>query len=86
MRVNARLDASRERKLREIQSQTGLTTTEVVKHALDLMHRQRYAESKAHLDALLSSDFVGCGDGPRDLASEYKRYLTEGLGAKHGAR
>lgn len=86
MRINARLDPSRERKLREIQSQTGLTASEAVKQGLDLLHRQQCAEPKDRIDALLASDFIGCADGPVDLAEQYKPYLTRGLEAKHGPR
>ena len=84
MRINARLDQARERKLREIQSATGLTTSEVVKQGLDLVHRECVREPKARLEALLSSGFVGCADGPADLATDYKRHLTEHLDRKHG--
>ncbi len=30
--------------------------------------------------------FIGCADGPEDLANQYKDYLTRDLNAKHGAR
>ncbi len=32
-------------------------------------------QSRDKLDALLSSDFIGCAEGPADLASQYKRPL-----------
>ena len=86
MRINVRLDPSRERKLREIQSQTGLTASEAVRQGLDLLHRQRCAKPKDRIDALLASDFIGCADGPVDLATQYKRYLTRDLETKHGPR
>ena len=86
MRINARLDPSCERKLREIQSQTGLTASEAVKQGLDLLYRQQCAEPKDRVDALLASDFIGCAHGPVDLAEQYKLYLTRGLETKHGPR
>ena len=85
MRINARLDEIRERKLREIQSLTGLTTSEIVKRSLDALHKEQVGEPKARLKALLSSGFIGCADGPANLATEYKRHLTTGLERKHGA-
>ena len=84
MRVNARLDDERSEKLRQLQSLTRLSTSEIVKRAIDLLHRQQVGRSRDKLDALLSSDFVGCAEGPADLASQYKHYLIRDLEEKHG--
>ncbi len=84
MRVNARLDDERAEKLRQLQSLTQLSTSEIVKGAIDLLHRQQAERSRDKLNALLSSDFVGCAEGPADLASQYKRYLIRDLEEKHG--
>ncbi len=84
MRVNARLDDERAEKLRQLQSLTRLSTSEIVKRAIDLLHRQQAGRSRDKLDALLSSNFVGCAEGPEDLASQYKRYLIRDLEEKHG--
>ena len=86
MRINARLDDERAEKLRQIQSATRLSASEIVKRAIDVLHRQQSAQSRDKLDSLLSSDFVGCSDGPADLASRYKQYLSRDLEQKHGAR
>ena len=64
---------------------TRLSASEIVKQAIDLLHRQHASRSRKKLDALLSSDFVGCAEGPEDLASRYKQYLTRELEHKHGA-
>ena len=85
MRINARLDDERAEKLRQLQSVTRLSASEIVKWAIDLLHRQQAGRSREKLDALLSSDFVGCAEGPKDLASRYKQYLTRDLEHKHGA-
>ena len=85
MRINARLDDDRAEKLRQLQTSTRLGTSEIVKRAIDLLHRQRTEDSRRKMDDLLSSDFVGCAEGPEDLASDYKRYLTDSLEDKHGA-
>ena len=84
MRVNARLDDERTEKLRQLQSLTRLSASEIVKRAIDLLYHQQAGRSRDKLDALLSSDFVGCANGPTDLASQYKRYLTRDLEDKHG--
>ena len=79
MRINAILDDGRAEKLRQLQSLTRLSTSEIVKRAIDLLHRQQAGRSHDKLDALLSSNFVGCAEGPTDLASQYKRYLIRAL-------
>lgn len=78
MRINARLDDARAEKLQQLQSLMRLSTSEIVKRAIDLLHRQQVRRSREMLDALLSSDFVGCAQGPDDLAGRYKQYLTRG--------
>ena len=86
MRVNARLDDERTEKLKQLQSLTGRSASDVLKRALDLLYAQQTSHARDRLDALLSSDFIGCADGPEDLADRYKDYLTRDLNAKHGAR
>ena len=85
MRINARLDDARAEKLKQLQSLTRLGVSEIVKRAIDLLYRQQAGRSRDKLDALLASDFVGCAEGPEDLASQYKQYLTRDLENKHGA-
>ena len=77
MRINAILGDERAEKLRQLQALTRLSPN-------DLLHRQQSGRSRDKLDALLSSDFVGCAEGPADLASQYKRYLRRDLEDKHG--
>ena len=84
MRINARLDDDRAEKLRQLQTLTQLGASEIVKRAIDLLYRQHADRSREKLDALLSSDFVGCSEGPPDLASRYKQYLIQDLEHKHG--
>lgn len=85
MRVNARLDDDRVEKLKQLQSLTQLSASEIVKRALDLLYRQQAGRPREKLNALLLSDFVGCAEGPEDLATRYKHYLTRDLENKHGA-
>ncbi|MDE0145577.1 MAG: hypothetical protein OXI53_12675 [Nitrospira sp.] len=85
MRINARLDDVRAEKLKQLQSLTRLGVSEIVKRAIDLLYRQQDGQSWEKLNALLSSDFVGCAGGPEDLSSRYKQYLTQDLENKHGA-
>lgn len=76
MRVNARLDEARAAKLQQLQSSLGVSASEVIKRALDALHKEQCEGGGAKTQALLSSDFVGCADGPEDLSSRYKQYLT----------
>ena len=85
MRINARLDDARAEKLKQLRALTRLGVSEIVKRAIDLLYRQQAGRSRDKLDALLASDFVGCAEGPEDLASQYKQYLTRDLENKHGA-
>ena len=85
MRINARLDDDRVEKLKQLQSLTQLSASEIVKRAIDLLYRQQAGRPREKLNALLSSDFVGCAEGPEDLATRYKHYLTRDIENKHGA-
>ena len=84
MRVNARLDETLAAKLSRLQSLTGLSASDVLKRAIDCLHKEHMASVQNRLDSLLSSEFIGCAEGPQDLASEYKRYLASDLAEKHG--
>lgn len=85
MRISARLDDHRAEKLRQLRISTQSSISETVRRAIDLLHRQQVKRSRKKVDGLLSSDFVGCAEGPEDLASNYNQYLTRSLDGKHGA-
>ena len=85
MRVNARLDDERATKLAQLRSLTRSSASDVLKRAIDHLHREHMARSRDELDGLTSSDFIGCAEGPQDLADEYKRYIPGDLAGKHGA-
>lgn len=84
MRVNARLDDERATKLAQLQSMTGSSVSDVLKRAIDNLHREQVVRSRGKLDGLTSSDFIGCAEGPPDLADDYKRYIAGDLEDKHG--
>ena len=86
MRVNARLDEDRAAKLLQLQSSLRVSASEVVKRALDVLHKEQCEGGGARTEALLSSNFVGCADGPEDLSSRYKQHLAQALEDKHGPR
>ena len=82
MRVSARLDEDRAAKLHQLQASLRVSASEVVKRALDALHKEQCEDGGAKTQALLSNDFVGCADGPEVLSSGYKRHLTQALGDK----
>ena len=85
MRVNARLDDERAKKLAELQSLMQSSASDVLKRAIDHLHREHMTRSREKLYGLTSSDFIGCAEGPPDLADEYKRYIAGDLAGKHVA-
>ena len=42
--------------------------------------------SSSPYEAFKKSGFIGCGEGPSDLAANYKKYLAEGWKEKYGYR
>lgn len=83
MRINARLDDERSEKLKQLQAETNLSATEVLKRAIDLLYTRHSEEPRRKLDLLVNSDFVGCATGDEDLSTNYKADLI-GMNSKHG--
>lgn len=84
-RVNARLDGEQAAKLAFLAETTGLSTSEVMREAIDRFHaqvRQQHRGQRPVLESLIGK-YAG---GPADLATNYKRYLGESLIRKHGHR
>ncbi len=81
-RINARLDEELGEKVEEIRRATKQTTTEVLVTALEQYHARVMDEARAY-PLFSETGFIGCADGPPDLASEYKRQID--YGDKHGA-
>lgn len=76
-RINARLDEELKGKVDEIRRATKQTTTEVLVTALEQYHARLKAQAQAY-PLFQETGFVGCADGPADLASEYKRLIDYG--------
>lgn len=83
MRITARIDDSYEKKLKTIQQITHLSTTEIIKQALDLLYEKTELTGKEKNQQLLEK-FAGIAVGPEDLSENYKEYLYQGLKEKHG--
>ena len=84
VRINARLDARHADKVQELALATGSSVSDVIRDAIDYYHQARAGGAGKGRVAL--QRLVGCATGPRDLSSDYKRYLSRGLDAKHGHR
>ena len=82
MRINARLDDSRARKIVYLTSSTKLSVSEIVKRAIDLYYERVQREASKGAQLLESGGFVGCAEGPSDLSESYKEELFGALEAK----
>jgi hypothetical protein len=83
MRINARLDDSYEKKLLAIQQATALSTSEIVKQALDLLYEKTTLIGSQKNQKLIEM-LAGTAEGPEDLSVNYKEYLYQGWKEKHG--
>ena len=83
MRINARLDDSYEKKLLAIQQATALSTSEIVKQALDLLYEKTTLTGRQKNQKLIEM-LAGTAEGPEDLSVNYKVYLYQGCKEKHG--
>lgn len=85
MRVTARLDDEAQGYVEKIKHLKGLdTVTAVIKYALqDAANSLEPKQPGSKMKALLNSEFIGSGDGPEDLSTNYKDYLYRGLKEKH---
>jgi len=79
-RINARLDRDLSTKLSQLQRETGLTKTQIIRDSIEAF----YAATKAAAHpAKLLGDFIGSGDADPNLSATYKAALVDGLTSKH---
>jgi len=79
IRINARLTGEDAQRFRELQRREGTSASDLLRDALREYHAVR---SKPRMDAaklLGASGFIAGGEGPADLSTRYKSYLTETL-------
>lgn len=86
MRINARLDESRSRKLEYLARATRQGTTEIVKQAIDVYYEQMTTRRGKPAEILAAVGFVGCGEASPDLATDYKAELRDVLAARNDPR
>ena len=83
MRINARIEQDQARKLELVKRTEKLTTTQVVKQALDVYFASKQIQRKTDVQQLLSSPLIGNAQGDPGLSQSYKQQMTEGLAQKH---
>ncbi len=82
-RINARIDDDLAAKLDVLRASSGASVTDVLREAIERYHASVQAETGSHArEAFAATGFVGCAEGPRDLASRSKAYLLEALETK----
>ncbi len=82
IRINARLVGEDARRFRELQRRHGFSASDLLREALREYHE---AHAKWRVNAakiLQASGFIGGGEGPADLSTRYKTYLTDALEKK----
>jgi hypothetical protein len=82
IRINARLTGEDARRFRDLQRREGISASDLLRDALREYHAAR---SKPRADAakvLDASGFIGGDEGPADLSTRYKSYLTDALEEK----
>jgi hypothetical protein len=86
MRINARLDEERARKLRYLERATGESVTGVVRSAIDAYYREVEDRQTGSVARFEEVGFIGCAEGDPDLSGRHDKILAEDLEAKHGDR
>jgi hypothetical protein len=81
-RINARIDMALAAKIELLQSRTGMTSTEIVRVAIERYYEALVDPVDDPKQLLEASGFVGCADGDEDLSAEYKAATTQSLEAK----
>lgn len=79
IRINARLTGKDADDFRALQKREGLSASDLLREAL---REYRHARMRPRADAvklLGAAGFIGASEGPRDLSTRYKDYLTDAL-------
>lgn len=82
MRVNARLDEATSQELRQLQKDTGMSVTEVIRESIHRFYLQENLATRSPAESF--ADLIGCIEGPAELSTNYKAALRDSLQAKHG--
>lgn len=86
MRINARLDPDRSRKLDFLLRMTDQKISEILKSAIDLYYEQIRSARPRPAEILGATGFVGSARAGPELSTRYKERLGESLATKHDPR
>lgn len=87
MRISARLDEDRSRKLELLTRMMQLGMSEVIKKAIDVLYEQTHrARAESPAEILERMGFIGCASVGPDLSERYKEEFGKILAAKYGDR
>ncbi len=84
MRICARLDEEQSKRLEFLRRETQASVSEVIKRSIDRYYEEVAQGHSLAAEIFESTGFIGSGEGPGDLSTEYKRYLEEGWSSKQG--
>lgn len=77
VRINARLTGEDAARFRQLLERSGGSASDLLRDALREYHAMHLRPQRDPLELL--AGYIGTGDGPEDLSSNYKAYLTEAL-------
>ena len=86
MRISARLDKDRSRKLAFLAAATNLGKTAILQKAIDVYYEKVNTAQRRPADILNRTGFVGCAEGPEEFSEQYKEDLRRLIDAKHDHR
>ena len=79
IRINARLTGEDARRFRELQRSEGISASDLLREALREYHAARIKPRTDAARLLAASGFLGGGEGPADLSTQYKAYVIDTL-------
>jgi hypothetical protein len=86
IRINARLTGEDARRFRELQRREGVSASDLLREALREYHAAHFRPRADAAKLLAAAGFIGGGEGPVDLSTRYKSYLTDTLEEKFPLR
>lgn len=81
-RISARITLSASDKLKRIIEATNSNMSETIEKAIDLYFAEAVKRSPGSWKQLEKMGFIGCGEGPADLSTNYKKYFLDGIEKK----
>ena len=77
IRINARLTGTDAQRLQDLLQRSGGSVSDVLRDALREYHALHLRPQRDPMQLL--AGYIGSGEGPEDLSTNYKHYLTEAL-------